>query len=147
MPNFASVFKQEVTRLAKKEARAATNSLKEQLAKSRKQVAELRTEVRALNKKVESLLKHQSSASVIPFEEADEETSFRFSPKSVRAHRKRVGMSAEQYAKLLGVSMQTVYHWEQGKSRPRKSQMATLGAVRKLGKKEAARRLATVSRK
>ncbi len=148
MTNFASVFKKEVTRLAKKEARAAVGTLKEQLAKSRKQVAELRSEVRALNKKIDLILKHQANDSAISIQEAaGDEISFRFSPKSVRAHRKRVDMSAEQYAMLLGVSMQTVYHWEQGKSRPRKSQLATLAAVRKLGKKEANRRLALAMKK
>jgi hypothetical protein len=41
--------------------------------------------------------------------------------------------------------MQTVYHWEQGKSRPRKSQMASLVAVRGLGRREALKRLAALN--
>jgi hypothetical protein len=35
-----------------------------------------------------------------------------------------------------------VYHWETGKSRPRAAQLAAIAAVRKLGKREVAARLA-----
>jgi DNA-binding transcriptional regulator YiaG len=43
---------------------------------------------------------------------------------------------------LLGVSNQSVYHWETGKSKPRAAQLQAIAAVRKLGKKEVAQRLA-----
>jgi DNA-binding transcriptional regulator YiaG len=40
--------------------------------------------------------------------------------------------------KLLCVSAQSVYHWETGKTKPRASQLATIAAVRKLGKRAVA---------
>lgn len=43
---------------------------------------------------------------------------------------------------LLGVSSQSVYKWEQGKAKPRASQLKAIAAVRKLGKQEVAERLA-----
>jgi DNA-binding transcriptional regulator YiaG len=55
----------------------------------------------------------------------------RFSAKSVRSQRRRLGLSAEDYGKLVGVSPLTIHHWEQGKARPRKAQLAALVAVRK----------------
>jgi DNA-binding transcriptional regulator YiaG len=39
------------------------------------------------------------------------------------------------------VSGQTIYHWEQGKARPRAAQQESLAAVRGLGKHEVAERL------
>ena len=45
-------------------------------------------------------------------------------------------------AKLLGVSAQSVYHWEAGKSRPRANQLQAISEVRKLSKKEALARIA-----
>jgi DNA-binding transcriptional regulator YiaG len=48
-------------------------------------------------------------------------------------------------ALLLGVSNQSVYHWETGKSKPRAAQLQAIAAVRKLGKKEVAERLAAHS--
>jgi len=43
--------------------------------------------------------------------------------------------------KLLGVSAQSVYHWETGKTKPRVSQLAAIAAVRKLGKRAVAAKL------
>ena len=53
-----------------------------------------------------------------------------------------VNLTAAQMAQLLGVSPQSVYHWEIGKSRPRASQLPAISAVRKLGKKQVMERLA-----
>ena len=50
-------------------------------------------------------------------------------------------MSAANYAKLVGVSPLTIYNWEQGKTRPRKEQLAALVAVRGIGKREALAKL------
>ena len=41
----------------------------------------------------------------------------------------------------LGVSAQSVYHWEQGKSRPRANQVRAIAALRGLGKRQVAARL------
>lgn len=38
-------------------------------------------------------------------------------------------MSAADYAKLVGVSPQTIYNWEKGKTRPRKEQIARLSLL------------------
>ncbi len=50
-------------------------------------------------------------------------------------------MSAADYARLVGVSQLTIYNWEQGKSRPRKEQLASLIALRGIGKREAVAKL------
>ena len=68
----------------------------------------------------------------------------RYSARSVRAQRKRLGLSAEQYGRLVGVSGLTIYHWEHGKARPRKAQLAALIAVRGIGKRDALKRLETL---
>ena len=65
----------------------------------------------------------------------------RFVPRSVKAQRERLGLSAENYGKLVGVSGLTIYNWEQGKSRPRDKHLAALVGVRGIGKREAMKRL------
>ena len=65
----------------------------------------------------------------------------RFSARSVKAQRKRLGLSAADYARLVGVASLTIYNWEQGKSRPRKEQLASLVAIRGIGKREAIAKL------
>jgi transcriptional regulator with XRE-family HTH domain len=59
----------------------------------------------------------------------------------VRAQRERLGLSAADYAKLVGVSSLTIYNWEHGKTRPRAEQLAALVALRGIGKREALHRL------
>ncbi|MFM6992100.1 MAG: helix-turn-helix domain-containing protein [Rhodoferax sp.] len=57
------------------------------------------------------------------------------------ALRKKLGLSAADMGKLLGVSAQSIYHWETGKTKPHASQLAAISAVRKMGKKEVASKL------
>ena len=59
-------------------------------------------------------------------------------------HRERLGLSADNYGKFLGASGLSIYNWEQGKTRPRKSSVDAWTATRRIGKREAAKRLASV---
>lgn len=65
----------------------------------------------------------------------------RFSATKLAAHRAKLGLSAATYGQLVGVSGQTIYHWEQGKARPRVAQLESLAIVRDLGAREVAERL------
>lgn len=65
----------------------------------------------------------------------------RFTAKGLRSQRKRLGLSAADCAKLLGVTDQTVYNWERGEARPRQQQVANIASLRRMGKKEAMARL------
>ena len=67
-----------------------------------------------------------------------------FSGEALKAHRERLGLSADNYGKLLGASGLLIYNWEQGKTRPRKSSVDAWTAIRRLGKREAAQRLANL---
>ncbi len=73
--------------------------------------------------------------------QASDAKAVRYSAKRFQSNRKRLGLSAADYGKLIGVSAQTVYHWESGKARPRKQWMAAYAALRTVGKKEARARL------
>jgi len=65
----------------------------------------------------------------------------RFTAKGLRSQRKRLGLSAADYGKLIGVTGQTIYSWEGGTSRPRQQQVARIASLRRLGKREARARL------
>ena len=142
MSSLASVLKKEIARLARKEVRAAMEVSRKSIARQRTEISQLRKRVKELESLVAKLQAGNSGVvgEAIPLESSL--AAVRFSPKSMRSHPKRLGLSAENYAKILGVSMQTVYHWEQGKSRPRQSQLQRLAAVRKMGKREALKQLA-----
>ena len=58
--------------------------------------------------------------------------------------RKKLDLSAAEMGQLLGVSGQSIYKWEQGKARPRASQLQQIAQVRTLGKRQARERLASM---
>lgn len=140
MPNIATVLKEEIARVARKEARADTQQLKKASAHYRSDIAALKRRIAALEKLVGRLGK--AAAKTAPVALADQPAgTFRFSASGLQAQRKRLGLSASEAALLLGVSDQSVYKWENGKTRPRASQFASIAALRSMGKKEAASRL------
>ena len=140
MPNLASVLKDEIRRLAKKEVKAETAVTKRASAQHRRDIAELKRVVDNLSKRVAFLEKQEKRrVAKQPAKEAAE--GARFSPKWLKAHRERLGISAADYGTLVGVSSFTIYNWEAGKSKPRQGGLAALSAVRGLGKREALKRL------
>lgn len=65
----------------------------------------------------------------------------KFSPEAVSKDRRRLELSRADYANLVGVSHLTIYHWENGRSRPRAAQLKKWLAVKSTAKREAWRRL------
>lgn len=141
MPNIAAVLKEEIRRLAKKEVKAQVGSTKQALAKSRAEIAALRRLLALQDREIKHLKKRIPQEGRETTEEEPLE-NIRFSARSVKAQRIRLGLSAADYGKLVGVSGLTIYHWEHGKSRPRKAQLSALVAVRGIGKREALAKLA-----
>jgi DNA-binding transcriptional regulator YiaG len=71
----------------------------------------------------------------------------RSTAKGLRSQRERLGLSAANYGKLVGVSGQTIYSWEQEASHPRRKQVAALATVRNMSKREAQARLDKMGRR
>ena len=140
MPNIAAVLKEEILRLARKEVRRQTDALKRASAQYRKDMAEMKRRVSDLQRKVTPLEKQVLRGVAAPPAE-DEGEHVRFTAKGLCSQRKRLGLSAADYGKLVGVTGQTIYSWEGQTSRPRKSQVARLASLRHLGKREALARL------
>lgn len=143
MPNLSAVLKSEIARLARKEVRSETGALKKAVATYRAQIADLKRRNAAL----ERSLKQLQRASPPPRAAAPEADSalpegVRYSAKSLAAQRRRLGLSAADFGALIGASALSVYHWEAGKSRPRDRFIAALADLRKIGRREAAARLA-----
>ncbi|MNV59089.1 transcriptional repressor DicA [compost metagenome] len=144
MPNIASILKAEISRVARKEVRAEIETLKKASVAHRASIAELRRQVGALEKELRRVAKGATRPAKAPDsdDEASAGTKRRFSATRLAAHRAKLGLSAAIYGQLVGVSGQTIYHWEQGKARPRAAQLENLAAVRDLGAREVAERLA-----
>lgn len=140
MPNVATVLRDEIIRLARKETRQQVDPLKKTNTELRRKVSALNKEVTGLQRKVRILeMQENKRREAAPRKTTDK--AVRFSPKWVKADRQRLGLSANDYGALVGVSSLTIYSWESGKSRPRAERLAAWAEVRGIGKREALRRL------
>jgi DNA-binding transcriptional regulator YiaG len=140
MPNIAALLKSEISRVARKEVRAETSSLKKTANAYRSDIAALKRRAHALEQQVRSLSK--LSAKLAPMAENEVASEARrFSAKSLASQRRRLGLSAADFGLLVGASSQSIYNWEEGKVRPRAKHLAAIAAIRTLGRKEAATHL------
>ena len=148
MPNIATVFKSEITRLARKEVRENGEGLRKTVATQRTEIAGLKRRLQELEGVVKKLAKAQSAISprlAAPVSSESGESSgagLRFRAKGMAANRKRLGLSAADFGLLVGATGQSVYAWESGKAKPRPETLAAIAALRGIGKLEAESRLA-----
>jgi DNA-binding transcriptional regulator YiaG len=150
MPNIANVLKAEITRLARKEVRDESDGLKKTVAAQRTEIASLKRRVQALEGLVKRLAKAHDAAATRSPASAPAETDassgggLRFRAQGMAANRKRLGLSAADFALLVGTTGQSVYAWEAGKSKPRADALAAIAALRGIGKREVESRLAAL---
>lgn len=109
MSSFASALKAEIVRLAKKQAKQDVTPLRKIVTAQRSSIAALKREVVELKK----AFAHAYRKARVPAFTAEEPG--RFIVKGMATHRKRIGLSADEYGKLVGASDQTIYNWEQKK--------------------------------
>ena len=141
MPNIMSALKSEISRLAKKEAKAVVAPVKKASANYRGLIAGLRKQIVALQSEVAGLKKSVPSPSKTVLAKQEPEVRFWITGPGVKALRKRLGLTQAQFGKLVGVSVPTVVKWEgsTGKAPIRlKTAIARLQAIRRMGKKQAA---------
>jgi DNA-binding transcriptional regulator YiaG len=132
MPNIATILKEEIVRLARKELKKELEGLKKASATYRSEIAALKRRIVALEKQAA----HISKKATKPKLDTDATTRVRFSAKGFASKRQKLGLSAEAMGTLLGVSAQTVYNWEAGKTQPRKVQVVAIAGMRKMGKRQ-----------
>jgi DNA-binding transcriptional regulator YiaG len=146
MTNIASVLKTEIARLARKEVKAEVTPLKKAASQYRSSIAALKRQVQDLQRQLRR--GSRSAPAADSAEDAEEEEGGvrrRFRAGGLASHRRKLGLSAEDYGSLVGVSGQSIYKWEQGEVRPRAAQLQALAAVRGIGKREALARLEQVA--
>lgn len=143
MSTLTTALKAEITRGAKREVNKAIAPLRKVNAAHRRDIAALKREVtqlrRELNVAEKALAKAAPSVSTEP--EGSTPKRARVTTKGIRSARARLGLSADDFATLAGVSGQTIYLWEADKTTPRPAQVEALVKLRTMGKKEAAKLL------
>lgn len=148
MPKLIAAMREEISRVTRQELKACVASMNRAFAAQSKEIAALRRQVAAVMRGL-TAIQSRTDGLPLPLEDADQDGdassgALRFSPKGLRAHRKRLKLSAEQFAKLLGVSAPSIYAWEQGRVRPRARQLRALSTLRAMSKRDLQLRLASL---
>ena len=142
MLNLQSVLRQEIRRFARKEVHSELEATKKAVAQHRRDIAELRRRNKALEQTVSYLQSRETKRLKAGPSTAEPPPGTRFSAPSLRVQRRKSGLSQENYGRLVGVSGQTIYTWERGRTKPDGKHLATLVSLRGIGKREAQRHLA-----
>lgn len=143
MSTLTTALKAEITRGAKRELNKAIAPLRKVNAAHRRDIAALKREVTQLRRELKVAEKALAKAAPSVSTEPEDSTPnrARVTTKGIRSARARLGLSADDFATLAGVSGQTIYLWEADKTKPRPAQVEALVKLRTMGKKEAAKLL------
>lgn len=134
MPNIAAILKSEISRVARKEIRAETESLRKLVTAQRTAIAALKREVAELRKETKRTATSAKRPGVDLDAPQSDDVKRRFSPTRLAAHRQKTGLSAADYGALVGISGQSIYHYEQGKARPHADVVRKLSMLKELSK-------------
>jgi DNA-binding transcriptional regulator YiaG len=137
MSNVASVLKEEIARVARKEIRRETSSLKKASTGYRSEIAALKRRVLELERRLRRASKGVGSTPTVAANDDPGSQGTRFSARSMAAQRRRLGLSAAECGLLIGASAQSIYNWEEGKARPRAQHLPAIFALRNLGRRQA----------
>ena len=144
MATFMKQFQDEIRRLARKECKEDLNRLRKDGAEMKRAIADLKRRIGALKRENRHLNKVAkkvvSERPAVPVEKAERA---RISSKTIRTMRQRMGLTQAEFAKLAGVSGQSVYQWEakDGQLQLRPAAKAAVVGLKGVGAREARRRL------
>lgn len=142
MPNIGAVLKGEITRLSRRTTKAFYSPLKKDVLELKRIVITQRHTIARLEKDNLRLVADLNARIArLPEVPASEAEHVRISPRIIRAQRSRLGLSQDEFARLLGVSGHSVFLWEHDKAVPRPRVKTAFAAVRQLGRREARERL------
>lgn len=140
MSVFVKQLKDEISRIVNRRLRESVMQIKKTMAQQRLENAALKNRIKAMEQVLKAVDKKRVQTASV--DRGEPNPQVRFSASGLASWRKKFKLNAAQAAALLGVSDQSVYKWEQGKTRPRAAQLQVLAQVRKLGKRELTQRLA-----
>ncbi len=144
MPNIARILKDEISRVARREAAKAVGAVRKPTVGLRRSAADLKRRIAALEKEVRALRNAVRRLGSEPTGAAREKTdTARITAKGMRSLQRRLRLTGQEFARLLGVTPQVIYSWGKasGPLRVRQKTRAAILAAREIGAREAQRRL------
>ncbi len=143
MPNLAQSLKREIQRISRREIKSSVTPIHAFSVELKKTVADLKKRIAVLEAENERLLSIRKKT--VPEEELSSEVAgkVRITAKSIVKLREKLGLSQPEFATLINVSKNNVFIMEhkKGRLKVRKKTLANILAVRRIGKREARKRL------
>ncbi|NQU44131.1 helix-turn-helix domain-containing protein [bacterium] len=144
MPNVQKILQEEIQRVARKEVKSATDSMRKDLADAKRDLRDFRARIAKLekqNRRFTAVAEQVREEEIKP--EETEVESARISGRGVRKLRDKLGLTQGEFAALVGVTTQSVYQWERkgGRLTFRGNAKAGIVEARKLTKAEARQRI------
>ncbi len=146
MPNVASILKQEIARIARKEAKAYFRSFPASVGALKKLLSAQKKKIFKLEAKLARLVKNTDSNEIALPKPAQLEKS-RLGTKNIAKLRAKLDLTRAEMATLIGASANSIFLWENGKATPRAAAKAKIIALRGLGKREIKKLLAGMEKK
>jgi DNA-binding transcriptional regulator YiaG len=137
-------IKDAIARGARKQIRGVATPLRRDVGRLRQAVRELRGQLAALREVAARWTESQAGRGWQPAVSEEEARAARLSPSLIRKLRHRLALSQAAVARLVGVSPAAVVQWEQGRATPAGKNRAALVGLRRLGRRQARRLLASV---
>jgi len=150
VPNFTKLFQEEVRRLARKELKGALNKVQKGNVELKRVLAQVKKRLAVIERNQKQLLR-QAGADTASVTGEPEATSprLRISSTTIRTLRDRLRLTQAEFAKLVGVSGQSVYQWERrgGRLHLRHATLERVREIKGLGAREARKRLTAPRKK
>lgn len=135
MSTQAALQKQDIARIARKEAKALIAPLLKRLSVYKHDIAALKRDRTAGRRSGKASRKTGTTAASATV--SAQEAAQWFSADALIELRSRLELSAQEFGLLVDASAMSIYRWEAGKGRPRDQFIMKLAAVRNIGKLKA----------
>ena len=154
MPNLATLLKEEISKIVRKEVQDQVRELqktvrgqRDALARLEKQSGPAKAKAAAKPAAAKPTAAKPTAAEPTaaepvakvrkaPAGTGDKRKQIRISPNTIKKHRRRLKLSQAELGELLNVSTNTVLRWEAGTSKPRSKHLPGLGQLRSMGLRE-----------
>ena len=133
-------IRNEIVRTARREIKKELEPVKRVNAQQRKYIADLRRELSDMEKEIKRLQKELDKSEPEPRAAKGEDQRFWITGKGILSMRKRLTLTQVDFAKLAGVTQQTVVRWEKNEGKiPMRAEavQVRLQELRSIGKREA----------
>ena len=136
MGKLESAIKDEITRIAKNQAKEATKKLKDEISRLKTKTSSLSSEITKLKKQRDSD-KVRQRAEKIRKSAAEDPKSIRINGKWLKSLRRRLKVTQTEFGALVGASLPSVANWEANKSIPKDESKAKIAALRQMSSRDA----------